>query len=199
MRLVVGISGATGAILGVRTLELLRQMEVETHLVISRYGAVTIREETDYTIDEVRALATVVHANTDLSASIASGSFRTDGMIVAPCSVKTLSAVANSSADSLIARAADVALKERRRVVLLFRETPLHLGHLRLMSQVAENGAIVFPPVLAFYGRPTTLENVIDHIVARATDLFGLDAPGAERWEGSRRNTLIKNNGRAQA
>ena len=187
-RLVVAITGASGAIYGVRALELLRARgDIQTHLILSASGARTLVEETDHSLAEVKALAHHVHHARDIGAAIASGSFTTLGMLVAPCSVKTLSGIAHCYDDELVVRAADVCLKERRRVVLLFRETPLHAGHIALMEQATRNGAIVMPPVPAFYHRPTTLAEVVDQTVARALDLFGLEVPGAKRWQGGAR------------
>ncbi len=187
-RLIVAITGASGAIYGVRALELLRARgDVQTHLILSASGARTLTEETDFSLTQVKALADQVHHARDIGASIASGSFTTLGMLVAPCSVKTLSGIAHCYDDELVVRAADVCLKERRRVVLLFRETPLHAGHIALMDQATRNGAILMPPVPAFYHRPTTLAEVVDQTVVRALDLFGLDTPGAPRWQGSAR------------
>lgn len=185
-RLVVGISGASGVVLGVRLLELLRELEVETHLVLGRAAALTIGHELGRSLDAVRALATVAHPIQDVGAAIASGSFRTDGMIVAPCSMRTLAAIATGVTDTLLTRAADVTLKERRRLVLLARETPLHLGHLRNMVAVTEMGAVVMPPVPAFYAAPTSLEAIVDQTVGRALDLFGLDCGRVSRWAGGR-------------
>src|SRR5215470_7138498 len=167
-RLVVGISGATGAVYGIRLLEFLKSRgEVETHLVVTDMGKATISIETEYSISEVEKLASVAYNIKDLSAAISSGSFKTDGMIVAPCSVKTLSAVANCSNDNLLTRAADVTLKQRRPLVLLFRETPLHAGHCQLMLDASKIGAIVMPPVPAFYLKPKTIGEMVDHTVAR--------------------------------
>ena len=183
--MIVAITGASGAVYGVRALSLLRQIGgIETHLVITAAGARTLAEETEFTLAEVRALADHVHSARDIGACIASGSFRTRGMLVAPCSVKTLSGIAHCSNDELVARAADVCLKERRRVVLLLRETPLHAGHIALMAQATQNGAVVMPPVPAFYTRPKTLIDIVDQTVARALDLFDLEAPGVQRWAG---------------
>jgi 4-hydroxy-3-polyprenylbenzoate decarboxylase len=186
MKLVVGISGASGAIYGVRILEVLKQVGVETHLVMSDSAKRTIAFETDFTIVTVKNLATHVHDINDIGACIASGSFRHDGMVIAPCSIKTLSAVATSFADNLLVRAADVTLKERRKLVLMVRETPLHLGHLRLMTQVTEIGAVVVPPLPAFYHRPTTLDDIINQAVGRALDQFALGAEPDlfKRWTG---------------
>ena len=182
-RLVIGISGASGAIYGVRTLEILRDCGVETHLIISRAAQVTLAHETDLKVDDVRALATTVHRMEDIGASIASGSFRTDGMIVAPCSIRTLSEIAGGVTMSLMSRAADVILKERRRLVLMVRETPLHAGHLKSMLAVTEMGAIVAPPVPAFYARPESLAAMVDHTVGRALDLFDIETNVVKRWK----------------
>jgi len=184
-RIVVAITGASGAIYGIRTLEILRERsDTETHLVISDSGRATIAQETRRSIEEVRSLADVVHPFRELGASIASGSFRTDGMLVAPCSIRTLSAIANCATGDLVSRAADVVLKERRRLVLLVRETPLHTGHLRLMLSATENGAIVMPPVPAFYAEPASIEELVDHTVGRALDLLGIDTELVNRWAG---------------
>lgn len=182
--MIVGISGASGAIYGIRALEVLRDLGVETHLVLSKGARATIALETNHRVDEVQALATVVHSEQNLSASISSGSFRTDGMLVAPCSIRTLSGIANSYADNLLTRAADVVLKEGRKLVLMVRETPLHRGHLRLMSEASENGAVILPPVPAFYHHPITVEDVVDQSVGKALDQFGIDAGLFRRWEG---------------
>jgi flavin prenyltransferase len=181
-RMVVGISGASGFVYGVRLLELLRARDLETHLIISRAALLTMTHETHYKLADVSALATTTHRCDDLAASIASGSFRTMGMIVAPCSMKTLAEIANGMSLSLISRAADVTLKERRPLVLLARETPLTLAHLRNMTAVTEMGAIVAPPVPAFYTRPQSLEQVIDHTLGRVLDLFGLETGTVTRW-----------------
>jgi flavin prenyltransferase len=181
-RIVVGISGASGIVYGIRLLELLRKAKVETHLIMTRSAQVTLAYETDFEVADVEKLASVVHSNTDLGATIASGSFKTLGMIVAPCSVKTMAAIATGYTEFLIGRAADVMLKERRRLVLMVRETPLHLGHLRNMAAVTEAGAIVFPPVPAFYARPKTLEEMVDHTVGRVLDLFDIDTGAVPRW-----------------
>jgi 4-hydroxy-3-polyprenylbenzoate decarboxylase len=183
-RIIVAITGASGAIYGIRALELLRAAGAETHLVVSPSGVRTIAEETDRDLDSVKSLATVVHGFKDIGASIASGSFLVDGMLVAPCSVKTLSAIAHCGTDELVARAADVQLKERRRVVLLFRETPLHAGHIAIMERATLNGAIVMPPVPAFYHRPATIDDIVTQTVGRALDLFGIDAKSVHRWNG---------------
>jgi len=181
-RIVVGISGASGVILGVRLLEILRRIGVESHLVISRAAEVTLAHETDLKPAQVRALADVNYPAADIGAAIASGSFRTLGMIVAPCSIRTMSEIATGVTSSLLTRAADVVLKERRRLVLMVRETPLHLGHLRTMTQLAEMGAVVAPPVPAFYAKPQSLDDVVNHTVGRALDLFGLEAGIVNRW-----------------
>jgi 4-hydroxy-3-polyprenylbenzoate decarboxylase len=186
MRLIVGITGSTGAIYGVRLLELLRQLEVETHLVMTSAAKQTIAYETSFTVAQVQALATQVYGERDVGAAIASGSFRTAGVIVAPCSIKTLSGIANSYDENLVVRAADVALKERRRLVLLVRETPLHLGHLRLMTAVTEYGAVVMPPVPAFYTRPATLDEIINQTAGRVLDQFDLETDIFARWQGLR-------------
>lgn len=186
-RLVVGLSGASGVIYGIRTLEVLRDVpDVETHLVLSGAAKQTILLETDYDVKAVEALADVVHRFSDIAAPISSGSFQTAGMLVIPCSIKTLSGIATSYSDNLLLRAADVTLKEGRRLVIVPRETPLHLGHLRLLVQVAEIGALVMPPVPAFYHRPQTLDEVINQTVNRALDLFGIQLPEDlfQRWQG---------------
>src|SRR3990172_3648459 len=173
-RLIVGLTGASGVIYGIRLLKVLREhSDVETHLVLTKPAERTIVEETDYGVQEVKALASIVHPIADLGAGIASGSFRTLGMAIVPCSIHTASAVAFSVSDNLLTRAADVVLKERRKLILLLLHTPLHLGHLRVLVTAAENGAVILPPVPAFYGRPTTLENIVDHTVGRVLDQFG--------------------------
>ncbi|WP_373880356.1 UbiX family flavin prenyltransferase [Martelella alba] len=186
-RLIVGMTGASGAIYGVRLLEVLRQVpEVETHLVLSNAARQTLALESDYNVRDLQALADVTHDCRDIAASISSGSFKTAGMAVVPCSMKTLSAIVNSYTDGLLARAADVALKERRTLVLCVRETPLHLGHLRLMTAAAEMGAIIMPPVPAFYHRPSSLTEVIDQTVNRVLDQFDIALPQDlfQRWQG---------------
>lgn len=182
--LIVGISGATGAIYGIEILRALKELGHPTHLVISEMGGRTITLETDYGLDDVRALADTVHSVKDLGASIASGSFPTQGMIVAPCSVKTLSGIANGFSDNLLIRAADVTLKERRPLVLVFRETPLHKGHLELMTKAADLGAVVLPPMPAFYQRPKTIEDIIRQTVGRTLDQIGVEHDLVERWQG---------------
>jgi len=183
-RLVVGISGASGAVYGIALLKALKPLPVETHLVISRAAELTIAYETDYKLPEVRALADASYAIGDLGATIASGSFRTLGMVIAPCSIKTMAEIATGVTSNLISRAADVTLKERRRLVLAVRETPLHTGHLRSLLALSEMGAIVAPPVPAFYARPESLEAMVEHTVGRLADLFGLDTGGVKRWSG---------------
>jgi 4-hydroxy-3-polyprenylbenzoate decarboxylase len=184
-RLVVGISGASGVIYGVRLLRLLRDLEVESHLVVSRSAQVTLAQETQMRIADLQALADVNYPNTDIGAAISSGSFRVDGMIVAPCSIKTLSEVATGCTSSLLSRAADVMLKERRRLVLMVRETPLHAGHIRSLAAVTDAGAIVYPPVPAFYARPKTLEQMVDHTLGRVLDLFDIESRTVRRWSGT--------------
>ena len=181
-RLIIGISGASGVIYGVRLLEALKPLPVETHLVMSRTAEVTLAYETKLKVAAVRELAGVAHDVDDLAASISSGSFRTMGMIVAPCSMRSLGEIAHGISSNLLTRAADVVLKERRKLVLLVRETPLHAIHLRNMATLAEMGAIIAPPVPAFYNRPETLDDVIDHTVGRALDLFDLDSGKVKRW-----------------
>lgn len=181
-RLVVGISGASGIIYGVRILQLLRDAGIEAHLVMSRSAQVTLAYETTMKVAEVTALAHATYNQADIGAAISSGSFRTIGMIVAPCSMRTLGEVATSVSSSLLTRAADVVLKERRRLVLMVRETPLHLGHLRAMTTVTEMGAVIYPPVPAFYAKPKTLEGMVDQSVGRAFDLFDIDVGGVHRW-----------------
>jgi 4-hydroxy-3-polyprenylbenzoate decarboxylase len=184
-RLIVAITGASGAIYGVRALEVLRAMgKIEVHLVISPSAARTLREETDFTMEDVRRLADVVHDHKNIGASIASGSFRTEGMMVAPCSVKTLSGIAHCYAEDLVIRAADVCLKERRRIVLLFRETPLHAGHISLMDQATRMGAIIMPPTPSFYHRPQVIDDIVDQSVGRMLDLFELSNDPVSRWTG---------------
>jgi 4-hydroxy-3-polyprenylbenzoate decarboxylase len=185
-RLIVGISGASGAIYGIRMLELLRETGIETHLVISRSAEMTLAYETDFTTKDVRALASVNHPNADIGATISSGSFRTMGMVVAPCSIKSMSEIATGVTSTLLSRAADVVLKERRRLVLAVRETPLHGGHLRTMTQLADMGAIIAPIMPAFYNRPKTVDDIINHTVGRLLDLFGIDTAVVKRWQGGR-------------
>lgn len=185
MRLIIGMSGASGVIYGIRLLEVLSRVEqVETHLVLSDSAKLNIAIETDRSAKEVRALADEVYSNKDIAARLASGSFKTDGMIVAPCAVKTLSAIANSYADSLLVRAADVVLKERRRLVLVPRETPLHTGHCELLLKASQMGAILAPPMPAHYINPMTVDELVDHHVGRILDLFDLDPGLVQRWQG---------------
>ena len=185
MRLIIGMSGASGVIYGIRLLEVLSRVEqVETHLVLSDSAKLNIAIETDRSAKEVQALADEVYSNKDIAARLASGSFKTDGMIVAPCAVKTLSAIANSYADSLLVRAADVVLKERRRLVLVPRETPLHIGHCELLLKASQMGAILAPPMPAHYINPMTVDELVDHHVGRILDLFDLDPGLVQRWQG---------------
>jgi len=183
-RVVVGITGASGAILGIRALEVLKDLQAEVHLVLSPSARATIAQETSWKVSEVLRLASVSYNHTDIGAAIASGSFHTHGMLVIPCSIKTLSAIANSYADDLIARAADVTLKEGRRLVLIVREAPLHPGHLRLMSLAADAGAVIFPPVPAFYAHPQGIDDVVDNIVGRVLARLGFDNDRYKRWPG---------------
>jgi 4-hydroxy-3-polyprenylbenzoate decarboxylase len=186
MRLVVGISGSTGSIYGIRLLQLLRDLpDVEPHLIISQAGKRTLLAETDYTVRDVEALAAHVYDDRDIGAALASGSFRTGGMVIAPCSMKTVSALANSYASTLIARAGDVALKEGRPLVVVPRETPLHVGHLRQLLALAEMGAVVLPPMPAFYHRPRTLDDVVNHTVGRILDRFGIAHGLVPEWTGT--------------
>jgi len=181
-RIIVGISGASGTIYGARLLELLQPLPVETHLVVSRAAEVTLALETDLKPAAVRARADVVHAIGDLAAPISSGSFKTMGMVVAPCSIRSMSEIASGVTTTLLTRAADVVLKERRRLVLLVRETPLHTGHLRTMTALSEMGAVIAPPVPAFYAKPATIAEMIDQTLGRVLDLFGLDSGTVRRW-----------------
>jgi 4-hydroxy-3-polyprenylbenzoate decarboxylase len=183
-RLVVGISGASGTVYAIRALELLRAAEIETHLVMSRSAEVTMSHETDIAPDEVRALASVSHAVSDIGASISSGSFHTVGMLILPCSIRTMSEIATGVTSTLLTRAADVTLKERRRLVLAVRETPLHAGHLRTMAHLAEIGAVIAPIVPAFYTRPKSIDDILNHTVGRLLDLFGIDIRVVKRWQG---------------
>ena len=184
MKIIVAITGATGAIYGVRILERLREAGAETHLVISRWGARTLLHETPYSREQVESLASVAYAPGDMGAAISSGSFRTDGMVIAPCSAKTLAAVAHGFGENLVHRAADVILKERRRLVLVVREAPLSDIHLENMLKLSRMGAVVLPPMPAFYNRPRTVDDIVEHTVSRVLDQFGLDVAGAERWSG---------------
>ena len=194
-RIIIGISGASGVIYGIRLLEMLRPISgVETHLVMSSYARVNMKIETTYTIDYVESLADEVHKRSNQAASISSGSFKTDGMIIAPCSMKTLSGIANSYNDSLMVRAADVVLKERRRLVLMPREAPLHVGHCKLMYEAAQLGAIIAPPMPAFYNHPKTIDDIVNHSVGRVLDMFDIDPGIVKRWEGQQPidNAILK-------
>jgi 4-hydroxy-3-polyprenylbenzoate decarboxylase len=189
MRLIVGISGASGVIYGIRLLEALKTIsDLETHLILSKGAKLNISIETQWQVKQVEALADVVHSDQNLAATIASGSYPTDGMVIVPCSMKTLSGVVNSYAESLLVRAADVVLKERRQLVLVPRETPLHVGHCRLLLQAAEMGAMMVPPMPAFYNDPETVNDIIDHTVGRLLDLFGVDSGLVKRWQGANRS-----------
>jgi 4-hydroxy-3-polyprenylbenzoate decarboxylase len=189
-RLIVGISGASGVVYGARLLELLQPLPVETHLVISRAAEVTLALETELKPAQLRARADVVHAIGDMAAAISSGSFPTMGMVVAPCSIRSMAEIASGVTTTLLTRAADVVLKERRRLVLLVRETPLHTGHLRTMTALSEMGAVIAPPVPAFYAKPQSLEEMIDHTLGRALDLFGLETGTVRRWGESAEQNL---------
>jgi 4-hydroxy-3-polyprenylbenzoate decarboxylase len=186
MRLIVGISGASGVIYGIRLLEILKDLaDVETHLVLSNGAKLNLSLETDWALKDVEALADVVHSDQNLAATIASGSYTTDGMVIVPCSMKTLSGVVNSYADTLLVRAADVVLKEQRRLVLVPRETPLHTGHCRLLLEASQTGAVIVPPMPAFYNDPQSVDDIIDHTVGRLLDLFGIDSGLVKRWKGA--------------
>lgn len=182
-RLIVGISGASGVVYGIRLLELLRETDVETHLVMSRSAEVTVAYETKTKIADIRDLADVCHKQEDIGASIASGSFRTMGMIVAPCSIRSAAEIANGVTSTLLTRAADVVLKEQRKLVLMVRETPLHLGHLRTLTTLAEIGAVIAPPVPAFYAKPKTLGDMVDHTIGRVLDQFDIEIGTVRRWK----------------
>jgi flavin prenyltransferase len=181
-RLIVGISGASGILYGIRALQILKQCGFETHLIMTRSAQITLAHETSVKVAEVNELASVVHRIDDIGASISSGSFRTMGMLVAPCSVRTMSEIATGVTSSLLTRAADVVLKERRRLVLMVRETPLHLGHLRTMASLAEMGTVIMPPVPALYAKPASIEDMVTHSVGRALDLFDIDTGLVKRW-----------------
>lgn len=181
-RLIIGISGASGAMLGIRALQLLQPTDIETHLVISKAAALTISSETSYTIEEIKDLADQVYPAADISAAISSGSFKTRGMLIAPCSIKTMGEISSGVTSNLISRAADVVLKERRRLVLMLREAPLHAGHLRNALSVTEMGAIISPPVPAFYTKPKNIDEMITQITARSLDLFDIDCTELKRW-----------------
>jgi 4-hydroxy-3-polyprenylbenzoate decarboxylase len=197
MRVIVAMSGATGAIYGIRLLEALRGAGgVEVHLIMSKWAQRTIEHETSMTVEAVRKLADVVHPPENMAATLSSGSFKTEGMVIAPCSTKTLAAIANGYSDTLIARAAEVVLKERRKLILLVRETPLTTIHLENMLKLAQAGAVMLPPVPAFYNQPETLDDIVDHIVARVMDQFGLEFPRARRWDGRLRSPGVKAEGK---
>jgi len=184
MRLIVGITGSTGSIFGIRLLQILKDSAIESHLVISKWGARTLLHETPYTTDYVKALATCTYPDSDQGVAISSGSFITDGMIIAPCSMRTLAAIANGQGDNLIHRAADVILKERRKLALMVREAPLNAIHLENMLKLSRMGVVIIPPVPAFYNHPQTLDDMINHIVMRALDQFGLHIDPVRRWDG---------------
>jgi 4-hydroxy-3-polyprenylbenzoate decarboxylase len=185
MVIIVGITGASGVIYGIRLLQVLsKTKEIETHLIISEAGEINIRHETDWKLEDIKALANFSYDIRDIGARLASGSFKRDGMVVAPCSVKTMSALANSYAENLLTRAGDVTLKERKKLVLLVRETPLHLGHIRNMERLTEIGAIIMPPVPAFYHKPKTIQDIIDHTIGKVLDIFGIEHNLFKRWSG---------------
>ena len=183
-RIIVAITGATGAIFGVRVLEALKAAQVETHLVLSKWGQQTVEHETGLTLAELEQRAAVVHGTGNMAATISSGSFRTDGMIIAPCSMRTVGAIAHSNGDNLVHRAADVVLKERRKMVLVPRETPLSEIHLENLLKLARMGVVILPPMPAFYNRPASLDDIVDHVVARVLDQFNIEASFAKRWDG---------------
>lgn len=183
-QIIIGISGASGIVYGVRLLELLQQTTIKTHLVITQSAELTLQQETDYKVAQVKALADEVHAVKNIGASIASGSFKTAGMIVAPCSIRTMSEIATGVTSNLLTRAADVCLKERRKLALMVRETPLHTGHLRTMTALSEMGAVIAPPVPGFYAKPENLNQMVDHSVGRLLDLFDIDLGVVNRWQG---------------
>jgi len=183
-RIIVGITGATGAIFGVRLLQALHTAKIESHLVLSKWGQQTIEHETGLSLTQLRDLATVVHGAGNMASTISSGSFLTDGMVIAPCSVRTLAAVASGNGENLVHRAADVVLKERRKLVLVVRETPLSEIHLENMLKLARIGATILPPMPAFYNKPQTIDDIVDHVVARVLDQFGIPAEFAKRWDG---------------
>ncbi|MHB8125789.1 MAG: UbiX family flavin prenyltransferase [Desulfitobacteriaceae bacterium] len=191
MKMIVGISGATGAIYGIRTLQTLRACQVELHLVLTDSAKRTIERETTFNVKQVESLADYVHDNRDIEASISSGSFKTDGMLIAPCTIKSLSALANSYNESLLVRAADVILKERRKLVVIPRETPLHIGHLKLLIAVAEMGAVILPPMPAYYHMPKTVDDIINQTVGKALDQFNIDHRLFKRWEGGEESHIV--------
>lgn len=184
MRIVVAITGASGAIFGIRVLEMLQKLSIETHLIVSRWARTTIAHETNYSLTQVEALASFVHHEENQAAPVSSGSFKTDGMIVAPCSMRTLAAIRSGAGDTLICRAADVMLKERRKLVLVARESPFSEIHLENMLSLSRMGVVILPPAPAFYNRPQSVDDVVNHVVGRMLDQFGLDAPTMSRWEG---------------
>ena len=197
-RIIIGMTGASGTIYGVRLLEILKQAGIETHLVMSASAEITLGIETAYTVSDLKKLATVIHPVKNIAANLSSGSYPTDGMIIAPCSIKSMSEIATGVTSNLLTRAADVTLKQRRKLVLMVRETPLHTGHLETMAKVSSYGAIVFPPVPAFYSKPATLEQMVDQTLARVLDLFGWEIPELVRWRDgqgeSRENKILKPN-----
>lgn len=185
MKLIIAITGASGAIFGIRILEILKEIaNIETHLIISKSANITIHSETEYKISDIKSLADFSYNVDDISACLASGSFKMDGMIIAPCSIKTMSAIAHSYCDNLISRSADVILKERKKLVIMLRETPLHLTHLRNMAMIAENGGIIYPPVPAFYNNPQNIDDLVNHTIYRMLDLFDIDNQKLKRWNG---------------
>lgn len=188
-RLIVGLTGATGAIFGIRLLEVLKECGVESHLIVSKWAQRTIEHETPYTINQVRALASVYHSSANMAATISSGSFLTDGMVIVPCSVRTLGSIAHGYGEHLVHRAADVVLKERRRLVLVVRETPLSEIHLENMLKLSRIGVTILPPMPSFYNHPKSIDDIVDHIVARVLDQFDIAAPGAKRWDGRMHST----------
>jgi 4-hydroxy-3-polyprenylbenzoate decarboxylase len=194
-RLTIGISGATGAIYGIRLLEVLSKSDVETHLIITEAGENTIRMETDWKVEDVKALAKVSHDIKNLGADVSSGSFLSEGMVIIPCSIKSLSGIANSFNENLLIRAADVTLKERRKLVLVVRETPLHLGHIELMLQASRMGAILLPPVPAFYFLPKTIDDLVNHTIGKVLDLFGLNHHLFYRWGSSEVKKTLRKKG----
>jgi 4-hydroxy-3-polyprenylbenzoate decarboxylase len=189
--LLVGISGASGAIYGITLLKALKSLKIDSHLIVSRSAEITLASETDLKLEDLHGLATHVHAHGNIAAPPASGSFKTLGMVIAPCSVRSMSEIATGVTTSLLTRAADVTLKERRRLVLMVRETPLHTGHLRSMTQLSEMGAIIAPPVPAFYANPASIEEMVEHTIGRVLDLFGLEYAGVTRWTGPKRPSTI--------
>lgn len=183
-KIVIGITGASGSIYGIRMIEALRCLSVETHVVISKSAHKTIKYETDYTLEQIKNLSDYFYDPSDIGASISSGSFLVQGMVIAPCSIKTLSSIAHSFNDNLITRAADVQLKEKRKLVIMLRETPLHLGHIRLMQSIAEMGGVILPPIPSFYHNPTSIDDIVNHSVGKALDQFGIEADLFKRWTG---------------